>query len=88
MKQKLETMITHDLGIQVSEIRKASWNDLERIKRIKKRDLYQPEGMFVVGGNINLAQGKEMDIKDLRLSTMVRRGVYFLKCLRNHKNRE
>lgn len=87
MNRAMEEMISRDLGIAVKKIRTSSWGDLDKIPR-KRGKAFRPKDMFFVGGNINLAENREMGMIVLGLRNIYRRVMYKIQCLlRNKRNR-
>ena len=80
MKADMEQMISKDLGIEIRQIRKASWDKLDKFPREKGKKPFRPKNMFIVGGNINLAENREME-KGIELRNTCRKVAYKLKCL-------
>ena len=59
MNKGMEKMISRDLGMDINTIRESSWSDLlKRPRRTQKA--FRPKNMFLVSGNINLAQNRIM----------------------------
>ena len=86
MNGAMEEMISRDLGIEIKKIRTSSWDDLRKIPR-KREKAFRPKDMFLVGGNINLAENREMGTTILGLRNLYRKVIYKIKCLlRNKKN--
>ncbi len=86
MNKAMEEMISRDLGLEIKKIRTSSWDELGKIPR-KKEKAFRPKDMFLVGGNINLAENKEMGMTVLGLRNIYRKVTYKTKCLlRNKKN--
>lgn len=86
MNRKMEQMISKDLGIKIGQIRKLSWKELDRLpnKKIGERS-FRPKNMFIVGGNINLAENREMGKLKMELRNTYRKAVYRVKCLLKYK---
>lgn len=74
-------MISKDLGIEIGRIRKASWNELDRLPKKIGEKPFRPQNMFIVGGNINLAEKREMGKWGIELRNIYRKAVYKAKCL-------
>ena len=86
MNRAMEEMISRDLGLEIKKIRTSSWDELEKIPR-KREKAFRPKDMFLVGGNINLAENREMGMTVLGLRNIYRKVIYKIKCLlRNKKN--
>ena len=91
MEKQMEQMISEDLGIDIDTIRESSWNELEkRQHKVKKlwEPGFRPANIFLVGGNINLAQGREMGTFWLEIRCKIREVEYKLKCLRKNRKKE
>lgn len=87
MNIKMEQMISKDLGIGIKQIRRSSWSELERLPQKKKSKAFRPKNIFIVGGNINLAENREMGKMTIELRSTYRKVIYKIKCLlRNKKN--
>lgn len=80
MNRAMEDMISRDLGLGIKKIRTASWDELDRLPR-KKEKAFRPKDMFLVGGNINLAENREMGTTVLALKNTYRKVIYKTKCL-------
>lgn len=86
MNRAMEEMISRDLGLAIKKIRSSSWDDLDKIPR-KRGKAFHPKDMFLVGGNINLAEYREMGMTVLGLRNIYRKVKYKIKCsLINKKN--
>ncbi len=86
MNRAMGEMISRDLGLELKQIRTSSWNDLCKIPR-KREKAFRPKDMFLVGGNINLAENREMGMTILELRNIYRKAIYKIKCLlKNKKN--
>ena len=81
MLKKMEQMLSKDLGMDVERIRKESWNELDKLSGKKIGVPFRPKDMFIVGGNINLASGREMGKVSLELRNTYRKVIYKAKCL-------
>ena len=87
MNVKMEKMISKDLGIGINQIRESSWDDLERFPGKRRGKAFRPKNIFIVGGNINLAENREMGKTAVELRNIYRKVAYRVKCLlRNKKN--
>lgn len=87
MNRAMEEMISRDLGLAIKKIRSSSWDDLDKIPR-KRGKAFRPKDMFLVGGNINLAENREMGMTVLGLRNIYRRVIYKIQCLlRDKRNR-
>ena len=80
MIRPMEEMISRDLGLEVKKIRTSSWDTLEKIPG-EKGKAFRPKDAFLVGGNINLAEKREMDMTALGLRNFYRKVIYNIKCL-------
>lgn len=86
MNKEMEKMISRDLGLEIKKIRTSSWDELGKIPR-ERGKAFRPKDMFRVGGNINLAENREMGMTVLRLRNIYRKVIYKIKCLlRDKKN--
>lgn len=85
MDNQMEKIIAKDLGISVTGIRNSSWETLESTRRKRYEKPFRPEGMFLVGGNINLSLRREMGTQRLSLREMSRKVSYNIKCLLKNK---
>lgn len=81
MNRKMEQMISKDLGIGIRQIRKLSWDELDRFPKKIGEKSFRPKNMFIVGGNINLAENREMGKIRIELRNTYRKAVYKVKCL-------
>ena len=72
MNRAMEEMISRDLGLAIKKIRTSSWDDLDKIPR-KRGKAFRPKDMFLVGGNINLAEYREMGMTVLGLRNIYRK---------------
>lgn len=87
MKKKMEQMVSKDLGIEIERIRKLSWDELDKFPKKKWEKPFRPKDMFIVGGNINLAENREMGTIGIELRNTYRKVMYEIKCLlMNKKN--
>ena len=80
MNRAMEDMISRDLGLGIKKIRTSSWDELNRLPR-KRGKAFRPKDMFLVGGNINLAENREMGTAVLALKNIYREVIYKTKCL-------
>ena len=80
MNREMEKMISRDLGLEIKKIRTSSWDDLCKIPR-KWEKAFRPKNMFLVGGNINLAEKREMGMTVIGLRNIYRKAMYTIKCL-------
>lgn len=88
MDKQMEQIISNDLNMPIEQIRKLSWNKLEkRFYGIKER-AFRPEGLFVVGGNINLTLRREMRMIGVGIHEILRKAKYRIKCLRKIRRKE
>lgn len=85
MKKEMENMISKDLGIEINQIRHNSWRDLDKIPRKIFESPFRPQNAFIVGGNINLSQKREMGLWGLKIRGKLRRVEYGVKCLLKNK---
>ena len=85
MNRKMEQMISKDLGIGIGQIRKSSWDELDKFPREIRKRAFRPKNMFIVGGNINLAENREMGKFVIELRNAYRKVAYKVKCLRKSK---
>lgn len=60
MNKNMEQMISRDLGMGIQQIRRMSWEKLDKIPRKRLEKPFRPKNLFIVGGNINLAENREM----------------------------
>lgn len=81
MKTEMEQMISKDLGIEIKQIRNASWEKLEKSPKKIGEKPFRPKNMFIVGGNINLAEKREMGKIGIELRNTYRKAAYKVKCL-------
>lgn len=86
MNRAMENMISRDLGLGIKKIRTSSWDELGRLPR-KRGKAFRPKDMFLVGGNINLAENREMGTNVLTLKNIYRKVIYKTKCLLRGKKR-
>lgn len=87
MNKKMEAMISKDLGIGINKIRRKSWEELDRYPKRGRGKAFRPKNMFIVGGNINLAEKREMGKIGLELRNTYRKVMYKVKwLLRGKKN--
>lgn len=87
MNKKMEQMISKDLGIEIKKIREKTWGELDKFPRKGIEKSFRPKHMFIVGGNINLAENREMGKISLELRNIYRKVMYQFKCLlKNMKN--
>lgn len=84
MNKKMEQMILQDLGMDVSTIRKSSWEKLDKVPYNRKERPFRPD-MFSVTGNIHLIEGREMGMTMVKIHSFFRKVRYELKCLLKHK---
>lgn len=84
MNKEMEKVISKDLGLEIKKIRTLSWDDLGKIPRKMER-AFRSKDMFLVGGNINLAENREMGMTVLELRNMCRKVIYKIKCLQKYK---
>lgn len=88
MDKQMEQIISSDLNMPIEQIRELSWNKLEkRFYGIKER-AFRPEGLFAVGGNINLTLGREMRMIRVGINEILRKAQYRVKCLLKNKRNE
>lgn len=73
-------MISRDLGMDINTIRESSWSDLLTRPRHTKR-AFRPKNMFLVSGNINLAQNRIMGMHAVNIRNNYRKGIHEIKCL-------
>lgn len=85
MNKKMEQMISKDLGVGIGKIRELSWEELDRFPKKIREKSFRPKNMFIVGGNINLAEEREMGKVTLELRNTYRKVVYRVKCLLKSK---
>ncbi len=86
MNRAMEKMISRDLGLEIKKIRTSSWDELDKIPR-KREKAFRPKDRFLVGGNINLVENREMGMTALELRNIYRKVIYKIKCLlRDKKN--
>lgn len=82
----MEEMISRDLGLEINKIRMSSWDELCKIPK-KNEKAFRPEDMFLISGNINLAEKREMGMTMLELRNFYRKVKYNIRCLlKNKKN--
>lgn len=81
MNRKMEQMISKDLGIEIAQIRKESWDKLDKLPKKIGEKSFRPKNLFITGGNINLAENREMGKIGLELRNTYRKAVYKVKCL-------
>lgn len=87
MNSRMEQMISKDLGLGIGQIRKSSWDELDRFPKKKREKAFRPKNMFIVGGNINLAENREMGKVGVELRNTYRKVIYGVKCLlKSRKN--
>ena len=87
MDKRVEDIISRDTGVQITQIRKSSWETLEKkhYKRLEK--VFRPQDMFIIGGNIYLSLKQEMGMTMININELCRRVKYKFKCLlKNKKN--
>lgn len=86
MNRAMEDMISKDLGIGIKKIRTTSWDKLDRIPG-KRGKAFRPQDTFLVGGNINLAENREMGTFLLTVRNICRKVNYKTKCLLRGKKK-
>ena len=74
--------------MSIEQIRKMSWNELEKRHYGMRERAFRPEGMFSVGGNINLSLGREMGMMRVSVHEKMREVNYRIKCLFKNKRKE
>lgn len=87
MNKDIENMISKDTGVNIENIRKETWGVLEKTPHKIFEHSFRPEGMFIVGGNIYLAENREMGTWMLNVRSFCREVLYKGKCLRTNKKR-
>ena len=85
MNKQMEAMISKDLGMDINKIRKSSWKELDKTVNKEKGKAFRPKNVFIVGGNINLAENREMGLFAITLRNFYREVVYKCKCLMKGK---
>lgn len=85
MNRQMEQMISRDLGIGVGRIRRLSWKELDKLSRKIGERPFRPKDMFIVGGNINLAEDREMGKIKIEVRNTYRKAIYKVKCLLKNK---
>lgn len=87
MNKEMERMISKDLKMNVDEIRKSSWDELSQ-RPYEHKKAFRPGNMFLVRGNINLAQGRVMGTRLLNVRNTYRKALYELKCLMKPRKKQ
>lgn len=85
MERKMEQIISKDLGIGIRQIRKLTWEELDKLPKKKRGKSFRPKDMFIVAGNINLAENHEMGKIGLELRNTYRKVAYKVRCLIKNK---
>lgn len=83
MNKGMEQLISKDLNMDISKIRESSWNELTNFPYHKGR-AFRPKNMFLVSGNINLAQNRTMNCYLLNIRNIYRKVSFEIKCLLRH----
>lgn len=86
MNKAMENLISHDLGMNIEDIREATWEELLKIPYNKTQKRFRPKNMFLVSGNINLAQNRTMGMRGLDFKNTIRKALYKIRCLMKHKS--
>ena len=81
----MEKIISNDLEIDIDQIRRLPWDSLEKLHDKKRQRPFRPKDMFISGGNINLAEGREMGMTSVNFRNYIRKVAYKIKCLRKNK---
>ena len=84
MNKGMERLISQDLGMDIAQIRESTWCELLNAPR-KNGRAFRPKNMFLVSGNINLAQNRTMGTRLLNIRNIIRKALYEIKCLVRHK---
>ena len=84
MNRGMEHLISKDLDMDISKIRESSWSELTNLP-YKRGRAFRPKNMFLVSGNINLAQNRTMGIYFVNLRNICRKVLYKIKCLLKHR---
>ena len=87
MDKQMEKMFAQDLGISVDSIRNASWRELDKLSKRNKERPFRPKNMFVIGGNIHLAQNHTMGMTRINFNDFCREVIYQIRCLTKTKKR-
>lgn len=85
MNKEMEQIISKDLGVDIDQIRKSSWRKLDKIPRKIGEKPFRPQDMFIVSGNINLAEKREMGNLMVEIRSFYRKVMYQTKCLLRHR---
>ena len=85
MKDFTERIISNDLRINPEDIRSMSWAELDKRAIKHKGRLFRPENLFVVSGNIHLANDETMGLTAIRIRDFFRGVRYRIKCLMRSK---
>ena len=84
MIKRMEQIISKDVGMNIEGIRCSSWSTLEKQKKNFLEQPFRPKEMFIVGGNINLAENREMGKILLEIRSIVREVAFKIACLLKH----
>jgi len=77
----MEKMFAQDLGISAENIRNATWRELDKLSKRNKEKAFRPQNMFIIGGNIHLAQNHTMGMTLINIRDFCREVIYRIKCL-------
>ena len=85
MKDFTKKIISDELGIYSDDISRSSWDELDKRAKRHRGLSFRPENLFVVSGNIHLANDDTMGMAAIRIRDFLRGVRYRVKCLMMHK---